>query len=167
MHHRRHHHQHDDIHWTQVTLPVKDGGLGIRSVTVLTPSAVLASAAGKLLIQNDILHIRLHIQVDSSKVGTVNAWKKLTESDVPTEAKQEKQKEWDDLVAKKIAKTSRQRKRSSGSSAFAGSCSATFWRLECDAINHRSGTTNDERDHQDRHRNDTRYQHLRALSLPL
>ena len=42
--------------------------------------------------------------MDSSKVSTVDAWKKLTASDVPTEAKQGEKTEWDDLVAKKIAK---------------------------------------------------------------
>ena len=62
-------------------------------------------------------------------------------------------------------RTSRQRKRSSGSSTIASSCSATFWRLAYGATNHCSGTTNDERDHQDRHWNETRYQHLRASSL--
>ena len=65
----------DDIQWTQATLPVKDGGLGIRSVTVLEPSTFLASTAGTLRIQNDILPVRLHIQVDSSKVRTIDAWK--------------------------------------------------------------------------------------------
>ena len=63
----------NDIQWTQATLPVKDGGLGIRSVTVLAASAFLASAAGTLRIQNDILPVRLHSQVDSSKVRTVDA----------------------------------------------------------------------------------------------
>ena len=42
--------------------------------------------------------------MDSSKVRTIDAWKKLTASDFPIEAKQGKQKEWDNLVAKKIAK---------------------------------------------------------------
>ena len=70
----------NDIQWTQATLPVKDGGLGIRSVTVLAPSAFLASAASTLRIQNDILLVRLHIQVDSSKVRTIDAWKKLTQA---------------------------------------------------------------------------------------
>ena len=65
---------------------------------------LLGSAAGTLRIQNDILPVRLHIQVDSSKVRTVDAWKKLTASDVPTEAKQGKQKKWNNLVDKKIAK---------------------------------------------------------------
>ena len=93
----------NDNQWTQATLSVKDGGLGIHSVTVLAPSAFLASAAGTLRIQNDTLPVRLHIQVDSSKVRTIDAWKKLTASDFPIEAKQGKQ-EYDNLVAKKIAK---------------------------------------------------------------
>ena len=71
---------------------------------MLIPSAFLASAAGTLRILNDILPVRLYIQMDSSKVRTVDAWKKLPSSDVPTEAKQGMQKEWDDLAAKKIAK---------------------------------------------------------------
>ena len=37
------------------------------------------------------------------------------------------------------ARTSRQRKRSSGSRAFAGSCSATFWRLASGATDHCCG----------------------------
>ena len=73
----------------------KGGGIGIRSVTVLAPSAFLASAAATLRIQNDILPVRLHIQVNSSKVRIIDAWKKLTASDFPIEAKQGKQKEWD------------------------------------------------------------------------
>ena len=68
----------NDKQWTQATLPVKNGGLGIRSVTVLAPSTFLASAAGTLRIQNDILPVRLHMQVDSSKIRTVDAWKKLS-----------------------------------------------------------------------------------------
>ena len=63
----------NDIQWTQATLPVKDGDLGIRSVTVMAPIAFLASAKGTLRIQNGILPVRLHIQVDSSKVRTIDA----------------------------------------------------------------------------------------------
>ena len=81
----------NDIQWTQATLPVKDGGLGFRSVTVLAPSVFLVSVAGTLRIQNGILPVRLHNQVDSSKVRTVDAWKELTASDVTTEANQGKQ----------------------------------------------------------------------------
>ena len=134
----------DDNQWTQATLPVKDGGLGTCSVRVLAPSAFLASAAGTLEIQNDILPVRLHSQVDSSKVSTVNAWKKLTASDVPTDAKQGKQNK----IAKKIAKEILD--NASGPLDQAR-LRATLWRLVIGPTNQCSGTMNDERDHQDRH----------------
>ena len=41
--------------WLQASLPVTDGGLGIRSAEMLAPSAYLASAASTLLLQQSIL----------------------------------------------------------------------------------------------------------------
>ena len=75
---------------TPATLPVKDGCIRIRSVTVPAPSAFLASAAGTLRIKNDILPSRLRIQANSSRVRSIDAWKKLAVTEVPTEAKQGK-----------------------------------------------------------------------------
>ena len=45
----------DDIAWIQASLLINDGGLGIRSVVVLTPSAFLASAAAIYVLQSAIL----------------------------------------------------------------------------------------------------------------
>ena len=83
----------NDNQWTQATLPAKNGGLGIRSMIVLVPSAFLASAAGTPRIKSDILPVKLHIKVYSSKIRTVDAWKKLTASDVPTVTMQGKKKD--------------------------------------------------------------------------
>ena len=44
-----------DDQWTQASLPVHLGGLGIRSVSSLAPSAFLASAAGTKELQDVIL----------------------------------------------------------------------------------------------------------------
>ena len=44
-----------DITWLQASLPIRDGGLGIRSVAVLAPSAFLASAAFTRNLQTLIL----------------------------------------------------------------------------------------------------------------
>ena len=44
-----------DVQWLQASLPVRDGGLGIRRVTTLALSAYMASAAGTLYIQDQIL----------------------------------------------------------------------------------------------------------------
>ena len=102
---------------------VKDGGLGIRSVTVLAPSAFLTSSAGTLYVQHSILPGRLHNQVDSSKVRSAIAWKKLAVNKVPAEAKQEKQKEWDSIITiikNDITRTDQQYNRTFGSSSFEG-----------------------------------------------
>ena len=44
-----------DIQWIQTSLTVKDGGLGIRCVSLLVLPAFLASAASTLHLQEDIL----------------------------------------------------------------------------------------------------------------
>ena len=59
--------------WTQAILPIRDGGLGIRSVAMLAPSASLASATSRLQIQNDILLARFHGVPDNSLDMATNA----------------------------------------------------------------------------------------------
>jgi len=44
-----------DIQWIQASLPVKDGGLGVRRVSLLAIPAFVASAANTLFLQDDIL----------------------------------------------------------------------------------------------------------------
>ena len=44
-----------DDQWFQASLPVRPGGLGVRSVALLAPSAFLASAASTLELQDRIL----------------------------------------------------------------------------------------------------------------
>ena len=44
-----------DIQWIQASLPVKNGGLGVRRVSSLAPSAFLASAVGIHDLQELIL----------------------------------------------------------------------------------------------------------------
>jgi hypothetical protein len=44
-----------DAQWLQASLPVHEGGLGVRSVVSLAPSAFLASAASTRELQNQII----------------------------------------------------------------------------------------------------------------
>ena len=44
-----------DIQWLQASLPIRDGGLGIRLANSLAHSAVLASAASTSDLQHGIL----------------------------------------------------------------------------------------------------------------
>ena len=56
--------------WLQASLPVGDGGLGIRSAEMLAPSAYLASAASTLLLQQSILPDSIWMQGDQSVAST-------------------------------------------------------------------------------------------------
>ena len=44
-----------DLQWLQASIPVKEGGLGVRRVTSLAPSAFLASAASTDVLQQQLL----------------------------------------------------------------------------------------------------------------
>jgi len=44
-----------DTQWLQASLPIKDGGLGVRRVSSLALPVFLASAAGTALLQTEIL----------------------------------------------------------------------------------------------------------------
>ena len=50
-----------DQHWMQANLPVRCGGLGIRSVALLAPSAFLASAAATLPTQAALLPVNFKL----------------------------------------------------------------------------------------------------------
>src|SRR6218665_3903101 len=46
----------NDIQWIQATLPIRDGGLGVRRVSMLATSAYLASAASTKSLVSAILN---------------------------------------------------------------------------------------------------------------
>ena len=67
----------DDDRWIQASLPVRWGGLGIRSVVSLAPSAYLASAASTKELTASLLPARLSDITDSGIATATSAWKKL------------------------------------------------------------------------------------------
>ena len=58
----------DDTQWLQATLSVKNGGIGFGSVTMLAPSAFIASAASTLTLQQAILHPYYRLFADDTKI---------------------------------------------------------------------------------------------------
>jgi hypothetical protein len=70
----------DDDRWIQASLPVRWGGLGIRSVVSLAPSAYLASAASTKELTASLLPPRLRDITDSGFATATSAWIKLTTS---------------------------------------------------------------------------------------
>ena len=63
----------DDDRWNQALLPVRWGGLGIRSVVSLAPSAYMASAASTAELTSSLLPTRLRDVVDSGMATAMSA----------------------------------------------------------------------------------------------
>ena len=85
----------DDLAWIQASLPIGEGGLGIRSVAMLAPSAFLASAAATLELQTQLLP-RGMVYPDHGRDGALATWaSRLASSSPPEGVAQTKQKSWD------------------------------------------------------------------------
>jgi hypothetical protein len=67
----------NDDRWNQASLPVRWGGLGIRSVVSLAPSAYLASAASTKELTASLLPSRLREVTDNGIASATSAWIQL------------------------------------------------------------------------------------------
>jgi hypothetical protein len=83
-----------DTQWTQASLPVKDGGPGVRRVASLTPSAFLASAAYTLELQDKILS-SCSAPSDSIVDTSRAAWSAAHNQPCPPVPASSKQVSWD------------------------------------------------------------------------
>jgi hypothetical protein len=63
-----------DERWHQASLPVRWGGLGVRSVIMLAPSAYLASAACTMELTSSLLPAYLRDSKDSGIAPATSAW---------------------------------------------------------------------------------------------
>jgi hypothetical protein len=84
----------DDLAWVQATLPVSKGGLGIRSVALLAPSAFLASAAATRDLQDRLLPGSNDWQ-DPALDGTLDIWLSRFGAQAPVGTACLKQSSWD------------------------------------------------------------------------
>ena len=88
----------EDHAWTQATLPVKYGGLGIRSAVQLAPSAFPASAAGS----SDLAHQLLPSDIQGTPLlhiaEGVALWSQLHSQPPPVDTLSHHQKSWDTPV---------------------------------------------------------------------
>ena len=85
----------DDFTWSQASLPVRPGGLGVRSETQLAPSVFLASAA----VCTDIIRLplppRLRDAPYQAREAALTAWSVGHEEPPPPATDQSIQKAWD------------------------------------------------------------------------
>ena len=84
--------------WLQASLPVKFGGIGVRSVVMLAPSAFLASAAGTSRLINRILPVAFHSLPYLDVSDAFTAWQKCQDYPPPPSPSDVCQKAWDNPI---------------------------------------------------------------------
>ena len=78
-----------------MSLPIRDGGLGIRSVVVLAPSAFLASAAATLELQEAILSHSPPAMDDPCVSEARASWSQAFQAIPPQDTLATNQRNWD------------------------------------------------------------------------
>ena len=91
-----------DKQWSQATLPVQMGGLGVRSACTLASSAFLASTAATLPLQDAILSGSTQGAEDPAVSSATTIWTSQAQSATPVEAVRHIQKAWDTPMAAKV-----------------------------------------------------------------
>ena len=122
-----------DRQWLQASLPVKAGGLGIRSASSLALPAFLASAAGSSSLALQILPSHLCTNGDP-KVGLALSASSATsqQSPAPVDTAAFKQKSWDSII---IQKTQDSLLSESQSDYDSARLHAAFSKGSCDWLN--------------------------------
>ena len=92
----------DDSHWIQATLPVKDGGLGIRRTVQVAPSAFLASASGSTTLVSAILSSWGKLVPDPSFDAARRAWMSQCSQAEPSGQSVSVQRCWDRPLIEKV-----------------------------------------------------------------
>ena len=92
-----------DSAWSQASLPVRCGGLGVCSATLLAPSAFLVSAAGSADLVHDILPRRLQNASYQVQVEALECWSQghnapLLVPQLPTTKEPGMSPEWQQLL---------------------------------------------------------------------
>ena len=89
--------------WIQASLPIREGGLGIRSAVQLILSAFLASAAGCSSQVSQILQSQLQEVSLVARDEAFQYWSRGHVSPPPPECLTHRQREWDSLRVKAVA----------------------------------------------------------------
>ena len=84
--------------WTQASLPVKAGGIGVRRATQLAPSAYLASAAGCSELIQLILPSNLKGLTDPHFATGIEIWSRGSSADPPCPPLLTHQHAWDSVL---------------------------------------------------------------------
>ena len=92
-----------DIAWNQASLPVRWGGIGVRSAHRLAPSAFLASAAGAAELLSHILSSWVLAAQDPAVEEAKVMWENMGGIQEPVGAQCTVQRKWDEKCCRMMA----------------------------------------------------------------
>ena len=87
--------------WNQACLPVREGGLGVRTAVSLATSAFLASAMSARALQEQILPSVTNT-ADTAVIGCLDRWTVITSQQPISDDLTHKQRSWDDAIIRNI-----------------------------------------------------------------
>ena len=117
--------------WKQACLPIRDGGLGIRTATSLAPSVFLSSAVSSCDLQLEILPMLESIP-DTDFTDNLTFWTTMTSGQPITGSNANKQRAWDEVYVDMVKINLLHDWL--GPCTVAGSIRSTLWRLVTCAI---------------------------------
>ncbi len=88
--------------WTQTTLPIRWGGLGVRCAEFLAPSAFLASAAGAAEFMSKLIPKSMSEAQAPYVSQALHKWKELTSNTGDIELSCQVQRRWDEEMSRII-----------------------------------------------------------------
>ena len=94
----------DDVTWAQAALPVRWGGIGIRKLSTLSPSAFLASTTATVPLVHCLLDEGSPLPPDKLVEEAVVYWSKLAGTVLPIGQTASFQRTWDDGISSAISK---------------------------------------------------------------
>ena len=94
-----------DEAWLQATLPVRFGGLGVRSAAHVAPSAYLSSTAASADLVSALLPESNHSDLFPFSEAALARWSEGHSDAPPTGAGAKIQKNWDGIVTQNLAST--------------------------------------------------------------
>jgi hypothetical protein len=89
--------------WSQAALPVRWGGVGVRDITILSPSAFLASAHSAATLMGILLPPRFSDIPYAFSDRVLRTWKDLSGSAPPIGSEACRQRSWDDGVCQALS----------------------------------------------------------------
>ena len=89
--------------WCQASLPVRWGGVGLRSTVTLSPSAFLASLHSSASLQELLLPPQLRLSPDGLLAEAMKVWNSLSGSASPTGQDASRQRAWDDGICSALS----------------------------------------------------------------